>query len=170
MHRNMRHRTGKIILLAVLVSVGGVGFAFQGWGGALFWPLGLCASVLLLGITWFVIDLAITFSRHRAEVRRIWDRVRPLSTERLRELIGNPSHKDSGFARVELMRRGVDVRPPKEQLFGMLTSGDTAMCGQAMAYLHMFYPEMNGLIPTGSSNQDPPELWQSRIAALRSAS
>jgi hypothetical protein len=158
-----------IFAVAIFVMAAGTGFAIQGWLGLLLWPLGVCVVAVMLGIAWFVIDLVVTYSRHRAHIRTIWARIRPLSTDQLREIVQTPAHRDSRFARVELVRRGINERPQKEQLFTMLTSGNPVMCGQAMTDLHMFYPELHARIPAGSSNQDSPELWRSRIAALEGA-
>src|SRR3954469_7359745 len=166
----MRPTTRKpILVFATLAIASAVGCAVQGWPGLFLWPVALCVSAMLLAIAWFVIDLFVTYSRHSAEVGRIKARVRRLSTDDLRNLIANPSHKDSGLGRVELMRRGEDARPSKEQLFGMLTSGNSMLCGQAMTYVSIFYPELRELVPMGSSNQDSPEVWQARVAAVRSA-
>jgi hypothetical protein len=146
------------------------GFAVQGWTGIFLWPLTLCALILLIGIALFLIDVFVTLIRKFAEASRIKARVRPLSNEQLRELCDSPSHRDSAFAMVELMRRGLDARPPREQLFSMFTSGNSVKCGQAMGYVHMFYPELlRALMPMGSSNLDPPEVWRARVAAVRSA-
>jgi hypothetical protein len=163
----MRRIKRKIIALVLLAAAAAAGFAVQGWMGTFLWPLTLCALVLLLGIALFMIDVLVTIIRKRAEVRRIGARVRPLSNEQLRDLCESPSHRDSAFARVELMRRGHDARPPREQVFTMLTSGNSVMCGQAMGYLQMFYPELR--LPKGSSNVDPPEVWRARVAQFRSA-
>lgn len=157
------------IAVLMLAAVTGAGFAVHGWAGIVLWPLGLCGLVLVLGIALFVINVVVTFVRHNNEMSRMWARICPLPTEQLRDLCANPSHGDSAFARVELMRRGQDARPSKEQLFEMLTSGNTILCGQAMSYASMFYPELRDLVADGSSNQDPPEVWQSRVAAVRSA-
>jgi hypothetical protein len=124
---------------------------------------------LLLGIAWFVIDLIVTYRRFQANVQRLRAEVRPLSNEQLHALALDHSNRASGSARGELMRRGQDARPPKEQLFQMLTSGNPSICGQAMTYVSIFYPEMRDLVPIGSSNHDPPEVWESRVAAVRSA-
>ena len=164
----MRRITRKAILIATLAVASSAGFGVQGWPGLFLWPLALCVSVLLLAIGWFVIDLFVSYSRLSEEVGRIWARVHRLSNDELRDLIANPSHKDSGFARAELMQRGENARPTKEQLFGMLTSGNNMLCGQAMTYVHIFYPELRELVPTGSSNLDPPEVWQARVAAVKS--
>jgi hypothetical protein len=68
------------------------------------------------------------------------------------------------------MRRGLDARPSKEQLISMLTSGNSVICGQAMGYVHMFYPEeVRAFMPMGSSNMDPPEVWRARLAAVQNA-
>jgi hypothetical protein len=165
----MRRIKRKIIALVLLAAAAAAGFAVQGWLGIFLWPLTLCALALLLEIALAAIDIYLTVNRNLAEVSRIKARVRGLSNEQLRELCESPSHRDSGFARVELMRRGIAARPPKEQLFSMLTSGNSVMCGQAMGYLQMFYPELRALLPKGSSNLDPPEVWRARVAAVQSA-
>jgi hypothetical protein len=159
----------RFIALATLAAAAGAGFAVQGWPGIFLWPLALCGIAIDVLVVWFVLDLVITCFRYQSRVRSIQARVRPLTADQLSELISAPSHPDSAFARAELMRRGLDARPPKEQLFGMLTSGNSAQCGQAMTYMQIFYPEMCAQIAKGSSNLDSPESWQSRIAALRDA-
>jgi hypothetical protein len=158
----------KIFAVAALAVAAAAGYAVQGSLGLMLWPLELFGTFLVLAVAWFFVDLVITYARHRARINQIWSRVRPMKSEQLRELIKTPSHPDSGFARVELMKRGLDARPPKEQLFGMLTSGNAALCGQAITYLHIFYPELHAQL-LGSSNLDAPELWQTRVAALRGA-
>ena len=157
----------RIFAVAALAVSAAAGYVVQGSLGLVLWPLELCGAFLVLIVAWFFVDLVITFARHRAHQPYL-ARVRPMKSEQLRELIKTPSHPDSGFARVELMKRGLDARPPKEQLFGMLTSGNTALRGQAITYLHIFYPELHVQL-NGSSNFDAPELWQSRVAALRGA-
>jgi hypothetical protein len=64
------------------------------------------------------------------------------------------------------MRRGLDARPPLEQLFEMLTCGNIAVCGQAMGYVGMFYPEMRAL---ARQTRIPREVWRSRVAEVRGA-
>jgi hypothetical protein len=158
-------RTTIVIVICASSAVAGV--VVQGWPGIFLWPIALCALALFLGIAVSVIDLLVTVIRHQNEVSRIRARVRRLSNDQLRGLCATPSSKESGFARVELMQRGQDARPPKEQLFSMLSSGDSVLCGQAMGFVQMFYPELGALTPIGSSNMDPREAWQARVAAMR---
>lgn len=150
---------------AVLAVSAGAGFAVKGWIGIFAWPLALCALIAVVGIAWFILHLAFLILRDRVRWRRIRARIRPLSTEQLREIMQTPTHPDSQFALAELMRRGVPARPTKDQLFAMLTSGNPVLCGHAMANLQIFYPEL--ALPKGSSNLDPPELWQSRVETFR---
>jgi hypothetical protein len=124
----------------------------------------LCALVLVLGIASFTLRLVLLIRGSGERRRRIQARVGALATEQLREIMRTPTHPDSQFALAELMRRGVDTRPSKEQLFGMLTSGNPTVCGHAMANLQVFYPELS--LPDESSNLDPPDLWQSRVEAF----
>ena len=165
----MRPTAEKMIAVAALAASVAAGAFAQGWAGAFLWPAALCLVALLLGIVWLVLDLILTYSRHHANVQRIRAEVCPLSNEQLRALTLDHSNHASGFARAELMRRGQDARPPKEQLFQMLTSGNPNACGQAMVYVQVFYPELGEIVSTGSSNQDPPSVWESRIAASRDA-
>src|SRR5579871_4264287 len=123
--------------------------------------------VVLAGIAWIILRVIVRIRRTRGRVRVIEERLRPLSNEQLTEIMRTPKHPDSQFALVELMKRGVDARPTKEQLFGMLTSGDPKLCGDAIANLQIFYPEV--VIPEGASNLDAVELWRSRVEALRQA-
>ena len=103
--------------------------------------------------------------RTKSRLDSIQERLGPLSDEQLFEIMRTPTHRDSQFALVELRRRGVDARPTKDQLFGMLTSGNPTLCAHAMANLQVFYPEL--VIPNGASNQDPPEMWKSRVEEFR---
>ncbi len=121
--------------------------------------------VVLAGIAWFILGVIVRLQRTRGRVRIIQERLRPLSNEQLTEIMRTPKHPDSQFALVELMKRGVDARPTKEQLFGMLTSGNPKLCGDAIANLQIFYPEV--VIPEGASNLDTVEVWQSRVEVLR---
>ena len=162
-------RRKQVIVAVCLAIAAAAGYIVQGSFGLLLWPLGFCGSVLLLAAGLFTLDVVITIVRHQARIRRIQARVRSMTSDQLRELLLTPSHQDSAFARIELMRRGVNARPPKEQLFGMLASGNSLLCGQAMTYMHMFYPKTHARIPSGSSNQDSREVWEARIASLRSA-
>lgn len=123
--------------------------------------------VVLVGIVCFILGMVARVRRTRGRVRVIQERLHPLSNEQLTEIMRTPKHPDSQFALVELMKRGVDARPTKEQLFGMLTSGNPKLCGDAMANLQMFYPEV--VIPEGASNLDTAELWRSRVEVLRQA-
>ncbi|HVM62256.1 MAG TPA: hypothetical protein VMV72_15460 [Verrucomicrobiae bacterium] len=129
--------------------------------------LALCALVVVALIAWFIIHLAITVRRAKVRLNAVRERLRPLPDTQLIEIMRTPTHPDSQFALAELMRRGVDARPTKDQLFDMLTSGNPALCGQAMTNLQVFYPELP--IPDGASNLDPPDLWRSRIEAFRQA-
>ena len=121
--------------------------------------------VVLAGIAWIILRVIVRMRRTRGRVRVIEERLRPLSNEQLTEIMRTPKHPDSQFALVELMKRGVDARPTKELLFGMLKSGNPMLCGDAMANLQMFYPEV--VIPEGASNLDTAELWRSRVETLR---
>lgn len=131
-------------------------------------PLGLCLLVVVVGFTLFLLWVLLFIRRHGARLRVINDRLRPLPDDQLIEIMRTPTHPDSQFALVELMRRGVNARPTKDQLFGMLTSGNPGLCGTAMTNLGMFYPEFS--LPEGSSNLDPPEVWRSRIDAFQRGS
>jgi hypothetical protein len=158
----------KLIVAGLALAASAMaGFAVKGWSGLFLWPLTFCALVVVLVIGGFVFGLVVRIRRRRTQMRRIQDRLRPLTTEQLSEIMRTPAHPDSQFALVELMRRGADARPTKDQLFGMLTSGNSVQCGHAMANLQIFYPELS--IPDGASNLDPPEMWQSRIEVFRRA-
>ena len=106
--------------------------------------------VAFAGIALFILRLVVRIRRTRARVRVIQERLRPLSNEQLTEIMRTPKHPDSQFALVELMKRGSAARPTKEQLFSMLASGNPKLCGDAMANLQTFYPEV--VIPEGASN------------------
>ena len=158
----------KLIVAGAALAVCAVaGIAVKGWSGLFLWPLAFCALVVVLIIGGFVFSLVVRIRRRRTQMRRVWDRLRPLTTEQLWEIMRTPAHPDSQFALAELMRRGTGARPTKDQLFGMLTSGNSVQCGHAMANLQIFYPELS--IPDGASNLDPPGLWQSRIEVFRRA-
>jgi hypothetical protein len=164
----MRSNRGKLTIVVIaLAASAAAGFAVQGWGGFFLWPLALGALVVVLGLVWFVLALVVRVRRRRMYMRSLGARLRPLTTEQLTELMRTPTHPDSQFALAELMRRGVAARPTKDQLFGMLTSGNHVLCGHAMANLQIFYPELS--LPTGASNLDPPELWKTRIDAFQRA-
>jgi hypothetical protein len=137
------------------------GFTVQDFTG----PLELCALVVVVGVTLFILRIVLGIRRFKRHLHGVDERLKPLSDEQLFEIMRTPTHRDSQFALAELRRRGVDARPTKEQLFGMLTSGSPILCGHAMANLQIFYPEL--VIPDGASNRDAPELWQSRIEAFR---
>ncbi|PWU17421.1 MAG: hypothetical protein C5B50_11395 [Verrucomicrobia bacterium] len=156
-----------IYALATLAAASVAGFATHGWLAALYWPLALCAVVVALAITVFVLRLVLGILGFKSRLHRIRARMNALSPEQLRELMQNPTHPDSQFALAELMRRGVDARPTKDQLFSMLTSGNPRLCGDAMANLQVFYPGLS--LPEGASNLDTPELWESRVEAFRRA-
>lgn len=138
-----------------------MGFALQGWGG-IFALIGICTFVVIAGIALFIFRV---YRRTKSRLDGIQARLGPLSEEQLLEIMRTPTHPDSQFALVELRRRGVDARPTKDQLFGMLTSGNPSLCAHAMANLQVFYPEF--VIPNGASNQDPPQMWKARIEAFR---
>jgi hypothetical protein len=123
----------------------------------------LVLILLLVGVS--LLEFICSILRTQKRIRLIRARVGALSTERLREIMQTPTHPDSQFALAELMWRGVDTRPSQEQLFGMLTSGNPVLCGQAMVNLQVFYPEFS--LPEEASNQDSPELWQKRVEAFR---
>jgi hypothetical protein len=124
-------------------------------------PLEICALVVVGGGALFILRIVLGVRRFKVRLNDMRERMRLLSKEQLAEIMRTPTHPDSQFALAELMRRGVDARPTKDQLFGMLTSGNPVLCGHAMANLQIFYPKL--VIPNGASNQDSPELWRSRI-------
>jgi hypothetical protein len=164
----MQRINRKLIVAGLALAASSVaGFAVKGWSGLFLWPLALCALVVVLVICASAFGLVVRIRRRRTQMRRVWDRLRPLTTEQLSEIMRTPAHPDSQFAQVELMRRGANARPTKDQLFSMLTSGNSVQCGHAMANLQTFYPELS--IPDGASNLDPPEIWQSRIEVFRRA-
>jgi hypothetical protein len=170
--RDRMQRLNRKLILAfsTLVVFAGTGYAVQGWMGVLQWTLGLCGAAFFACITLMLTDLGMTYSRHDARIRGIKVRMRLLSTDRLLEIVQDPSRVDFGFAPPELSRRGVDARPQQEQLLLMLTSASSKTRGQAIIYILIFYPETHALIPAGWSNMDSPEMWQSRVAAIRGAS
>lgn len=151
----------------VFAAISVAGYKVQGWLGVLVWPLVFCIIVAAFAITRLIFNVFTGVLRTRARVNEIQTRLRLLSTDQLRELMRTPEHPDSQLALVELMQRGVDVRPTKEQLFGMLTSGNPSLCMDAMTNLSVFYPELP--IPDGASNLDPPEIWRSRVQAFQNA-
>ncbi len=164
MKRTYIRLAGPAVLFAATAVAG---FAVQGWLGVLVWPLGLCGLLAALTMIRLVVNVLTGVRRTRARVAGIQGRLRLLSTDQLCVLMRTPSHPDSQLALVELMQRGVDVRPTKEQLFDLLTSGNPRLCMDAMTNLEMFYPEFP--IPEGASNLDAPEIWRSRVEALRNA-
>jgi hypothetical protein len=162
----MRNIRRQILAVGLILAVAfGVEIVVQKRAQILSSPLGICLLVVVVGFTLFLLRMFMFMRRHRAHVRAITDRLRPLSNDQLIEIMRTPTHRDSQFALVELMKRGVDARPTKEQLFGMLTSGNPNLCGTAMTNLGMFYPEFS--LPEGSSNLDPPEVWRTRIEAFQ---
>jgi hypothetical protein len=166
----MRRISRKTIAVAILIAAAAAGAAVDGWAGAFLWPLALCAVLLLICVSLIGIVAVVSFGRRHSRFHELRRRIGLLSTDQLRDLIANPSNNGSMLARAELMRRGVDARPPKDQLFEMLASGNSTVCAQAIVSMQLFYPKMfTLLIPMGASNLDPPETWQARIAALRAA-
>lgn len=154
-----------IVDVAALAASAVTGLVVQGWTGMFLWPLTLLGIFLVLGILGLVLDVVVSVCRVRTRTRRIEARLRLLPDEQLCELMRTPTHPDSQFAMIELMRRGVEARPTKEQVFSMLTSGNSNQCIDAMTILEVFYPELS--IPEGASNIDPPEMWQPRVQAMR---
>jgi hypothetical protein len=154
-----------LIVLAALAASSAAGFATRGWHGAFVWPAILCALGLVAAIAAFLLRLVLFAIGARGRIRRMHERMGALPTEQLRELMQTPTHPDSQFALAELMRRGLDARPSKEQLFGMLTSGNPTLCGHAMANLQVFYPELS--LPEGVSNLDSPDMWKLHVEAFR---
>ncbi len=138
------------------------------WIGILLWSLAVCALLVLIAIALLMLRVFIQLRRRRSVVGVIRERVKSLTNDQLTELMRTPAHSDSPFALAELMRRGVKTRPSKEQLFGMLTSGNPGQCGHAIVNLQMFYPELR--LPKGLSNLDPPDSWRAWIESVRPAS
>lgn len=163
--RRTSHKLG--VVLAAIATSSVAGFVTRGWRGSLAWPAMLCGLCLAAGIAAFTLRLVLFTVGASGRIHSIRARVRALSTEQVREIMQTPTHPDSQFALAELMRRGVDARPSKEQLFSMLTSGNPTLCGHAMANLQVFYPEL--YLPDGASNLDSPELWQPRVEVFRRA-
>lgn len=130
--------------------------------------VGLLVAVgLLLAIELgrFVFGVILGVRRGRARLQVAQERLRTLSEEKLIRLMRTPSDPASQLALAELMSRGVEVRPTREELFAMLVSGDPRICGDAMTNLMLFYPEIR--LPQNSSNRDAPDLWQARIESMR---
>jgi hypothetical protein len=165
----MRRTAWTFIAIGLLAATAAAGAAVRGWTGALLWPVLLCVTITLISVPLFILGVYASFRRRHSALSQAKQRLRALSTDELRGLIADPMQKDAALARVVLMERGVDARPPKEQLFAMLTSGNPTACAQAMVYMQVFYSEMFNRLPKGVSNLDPAETWQSRIAALRDA-
>jgi hypothetical protein len=160
-------RTEILVAFVVLVVATVSEFVFHERARIFTGPLGLCLLVVVVGFALFLLQLWLLIRRHRARVRAIKNRLSPLSNEQLTEIMRTPTHPDSQFALVELMKRGVDAKPTKDQLFDMLTSGNPRLCGTAMTHLGIFYPELT--LPEGSSNLDSPEVWRSRVDEFRRA-
>lgn len=165
----MRPLNRKILLLiplAVVTATAVAGYKVQGWPGIIIWPIALCVSIVLFLVASFIIDVFVTFVRHNEKVNNLRAPLRRLSNQELQERAADPSRIDSGLARVELMTRDEDATPSKDQLFKMLTSGDSTQCGQAMMYVQVFYPELQRLL-AGASNQDPRAVWKARVARMQ---
>jgi hypothetical protein len=165
----MRRTAWTVIAIGLLAATAAAGAAVRGWTGALLWPMLLCVTITLISVPLFFLGVYVSFRRRHSKLTQAKHRLRQLSTDALRGLIAEPMQKDAALARVVLMERDVDARPPKQQLFAMLTSGNPAACAQAMVYMQVFYSEMFNRLPKGTSNLDSPEIWQTRIAALRGA-
>jgi hypothetical protein len=162
-----RNFTIIVVPFVVLAAIAIVGFIVQGWFGALVWPLAFSVIFAAFSITGLAFNAITSVRRGRVRIMGIQARLLPLSTDQLCELMRTPGHPDSQFALIELMQRGIDVRPTKEQLFGLLTSGNPNLCMDAMTNLEIFYPELP--IPEGASNLDSPKIWRSRVEAFRNA-
>jgi hypothetical protein len=145
-------------LLPVALAV--VGWHIARWMGMLAGALiGCVAAIAIWGFLYYV---AVSTRLKR----RLRDTAE-LSTERLLQLAVDPTAPNMAFAMSELKKRGIDARPSLESLCELLISPESNRRGLGMGLLFGMYPDFWAKIATGSSSNDSPEVWRSRLAAVR---
>lgn len=146
---------------AVLGAV--IGWLSAGW-------FGLVVGLLTGPVGWMVLWALKCYVAVRSRLQRQLRRMSELSTDELCRIAKEPTSPDLGIALMELDRRGVDAPSPSlESLLALLTSSDSNRRGLGMSLLVAFYPSVISVLPEGCSNQEPPEIWRERIAAIRGA-
>jgi len=148
------------ILRLLPVAFGIIGWHFGHWFGM---AAGVCGGAVLAVIIWcygYIQAFRWRLLRRRGEMAK-------LSTEDLRRIAVDPTASEMAFAMEELSKRGEKVRPSLESLFDLLESPLSNRRVLGMSLLFGLYPAVHAKIPKGASSSDPPEVWRSRLAALR---
>src|SRR5262249_21776120 len=137
-----------------------IGWFVQGW-------IGVVLGIIVGSVTW----VAVGLTRHYVAFRRRFLRQRQnasnMSTDQLLRIAADPTSPDLGFAIGELDRRGIEALPSLESLFALVTSENSNRRGLGLSLLGACYPDLSAKLPPGSSSMDAPEVWCTRVVALK---
>jgi hypothetical protein len=148
------------LLRLLPIALAALGWRIDHW-------VGMFAGVLLGCILALVIWGSVYYCLLSARLKRQMQNAAKLPTERLIELAEDPTSREMAFAMGELQKRGIDARPTRQSLCELLTSPQSNRRGLGMSLLFGMYPDFWAKISEGSSSGDPPEVWRSRLAAVR---
>jgi hypothetical protein len=145
-------------LLPVALAV--AGWHIARWMGVL--AGGLIGCVTAIVIWGFVYYVALS-TRLKRRLRNTAE----LPTERLLQLAVDPTAQNMAFAISALQKRGIDARPSLESLCELLTSPESNRRSLGMGLLFGMYPDFWAKIAKGLSSSDSPEVWRTRLVAVR---
>jgi hypothetical protein len=146
-----------VVFLAAPVMAGVVGHHYQGWLGALVYPI---AALALLGFVLVGALIVGTWIKYLRDRRRISQ----LSVEQLRRIVAEPANVDFRFAFAELDVRGIDVATVQQTLLAMLASRDGWERRLGRERFRDIYPELRHVLD--SPNEDSPDKVQARARVI----
>ena len=142
------------------LALGVAGWHFARWIGMLAGGVIGCVAAIVIWGTVYYVAASTRLNRRLRDTAE-------MPTERLLQLAVDPTAQNMAFAISALQKRGIDARPSLEPLCELLTSPESNRRGLGMGLLFGMYPDFWAKIAKGSSSNDPPEVWRSRLAAVR---
>lgn len=147
----------------IIITSAAVGWFFARWSGI---AIGFFIGCLIGVLAWAVVYFVLAKSRRT----KLFSEIASLSDEDLKMIAVDPTHRNFGYAIMELDRRGITVRPSIETLLELLTSSNPNRRAIGYSNLGIIYPMVfEKLAGEGTSSSDSPEVWQQRIAVFKAA-
>jgi hypothetical protein len=134
-----------------------IGYRYEGWLGALVFPIAAWALWGLALVGWLLVSTFAKHSRDRA-------RVSHLSIEQLRLIVARPADADFRFAFAELATRGADMGQAQQSLIFMLGSRDRREREIGVERLREIHPQLRHVAEEPS--EESPEEFRARVLAI----
>ena len=153
----------RYVLRLIIIMSAVVGWFLGNWHGA---AIGFFIGCVIGVVAWSAIYFVLAKSRRTKR----FSEIASLSDEDLKNIAVDPTHRDFGYAIMELDRRGITVRPSVETLLELLLSPNPNRRAIGYSNLGIIYPTVfEKVAGQGTSSSDSPEVWQQRITVFKTA-